>query len=265
MALISNFNFKANLNNGHTAKGLLLGNKEGFYRDLGTALFTNNDYVRIAFAITVNSYADPNQSASFVTEAVTNNTIANSFFIGFKTPNSNLPDQAGNTKFCGLWLPPQGTQSAVLRYNGYSAGSNAFGTIAGNGSMWATGILPGSLTQPFESLQSAINFNGFGTAPYVSQVGFNWGVATRDVSYIGIQLTSSNIMTFKYYGTSSIGNTQGPYLSALKNFINNETFTSNSVSLTGSQYGNATAMFMYNPLNTTGIRVHGIAAAGFKV
>lgn len=265
MAEVFNCTFAANNQTGNQAKGLILDNKEGFYRDLGASLFNNNDYVRIAFAFTFNLRSNPNNNVFNFGEHVTNNTIANSFFMGLKSPNSNLPDEAGTTKFCGLWCPSQGTNGGLLRYTGYSSSSQKYGSLnTGSTSIYATGILAGSLTQPFSSVQAAINFPSFGSSPYLTNVGFQWGRNSQTVSYVGIQLTNNNVMTLKYYSGLNEGNTQGPYLSALRNFINNETFTSNSVTLTGDQYGNATSIFMYNPLNTTCIRVHAIAAAGFK-
>ena len=266
MAEIFNCLFRANSIANSSAKGLILDNKEGFYRDLGTSIFNDNDYVRIAFAYSFNIRSNPNNStlASFPPESVTSNTLNNAFFMGFKTPNSNLPNESGTTKFCGLWNPPMVISST--RYTSHGGASyQALGYNLNPTTFGGSGIIAGSLTQPFTSVQAAMDYSAYPNSPVTTNVNFNWGSPQNDVSYIGIQLTNNNVMTFKYYtGISGTGNTQGPYLSALRNFINNETFTSSSITLTGGQYGNATAMFMYNPLNTTCIRVHAIAAAGFK-
>ena len=257
-----------------SANGLVLGNKEGFYRDLGTDIFTNNDYVRVAMWYSINLVSNPN--TSYVSsEFVTNFNAYDYFYCGLKTPNANFPDAAGTqSKFCGYYTPPRIQSSPGLLY---FTGMYNFSTAAGQ---WANVQQPtdtlffGDLATPYaQNMFTTTNLTNLSTNKIAHGTGL--GVASNGQGGIGVlalELRSDNTMRGNY---STDGNTtttgiQGPgsnfALSAMKSYINNQSFLSDSISLTArAPYGQATAMFMYNPLAASCIRVHGMIAAGFTI
>ena len=266
MATINNLGYKTSTQD-VVSKGLVLGNKEGFYRDLGADIFNNSDYVRIAVAMTFNLLSNPNSNGVEIYDAVTNNTINEGFYFGFKSPNSNMPGAENNpaTKFAGFWAPP--LTWANTRYSGYNSGFKKYSSIIGSSVYSTTCMIFGSLTQPisFENAKSDSNpsepeFISTGGSPTLNGLSGNY------VTYLGLELNSNNTMK-AYYETSQLstaGYSQGASFAAMRNLINNEAFTSRTISLTGSPYGSATSIFLYNPLNTVCLRVHGMIAAGFN-
>lgn len=251
-----------------SAKGLVLGNKQGFYRDLGADIFNNNDFVRMAIYYSINLTAAPNTSApnSIGSELVTNSTPADYFYCGFKSPNANFPDAAQvQSKFCGLYMPPRGfdSPSNTLRFLGYAGNPYAsFGAqnIPNVGPM----LLCGDLTTPYTNAH-ILSTGGTALSNKVTHSAL--GGTLNSLSVMALEFRSDNTLLADV--TTSF-DSQEPYrstpaLSAMSNYINNRPFSSNSVNLASSApYGQATAIFMYNPLNTVCIRVHGIAAAGFS-
>lgn len=249
-----------------SAKGLVLGNKQGFYRDLGADIFNNNDFVRMAIYYSLNLTAAPNTSPpnNVSQDLVTNTLPSDYFYCGFKSPNANFPDAAqAQSKFCGLYMPPRGYDlpSATTRFLGYNGATySTFGsTFANVGSM----LICGDLTTPYT------NAHILSTAGSVlSKVTHSAKCGTANsLSVMALEFRSDNTLLAD---VTTPADGQEPYcstpaLSTMSNYINNRPFSSNSVSLASSApYGQATAIFMYNPLNTVCIRVHGIAAAGFS-
>lgn len=267
MATINNLGYRTSTQD-VVAKGLVLGNKEGFCRDLGTDIFNNSDYVRIAVAMTFNYLSDPNTSQGTIYDQVTNNTVNEGFYFGFKTPNLNMPGTENNpaTKFAGYWVPPMTFSST--KYSGYLGNAKRLCSFQNPGSpnlYSSTAMVFGSLSQPI-SFQNAMN-NASPSDPQFINGGVTLNSLTGQyVTYLGLELNSSNTMK-AYYTTSQydpIGYASGASFAAMRNLINNEAFTSRTISLTGSPYGNATSIFLYNPLNTVCLRVHGMIAAGFN-
>jgi len=251
-----------------STNGLVLGNKEGFYRDLGADIFTNNDYVRVAIWYSVNLISNPNSTSGVTSELVTNSNSYDYFYFGLKTPNANFPDQAqAQSKFCGYYLNPRSRNGAGSSFNGM---------LVSNPSLWGDGttsnnfLFFGNLSTPYtQDLFPVTNVanlstnkitHGFGAS---SSFGSNGGIGV-----LGIELRNDNTMLANYTDRGVTNGPQNsianPALSAMKNFINNQSFLSNSIDLAASApYGNATAIFMYNPLARNCIRVHGMMAAGF--
>jgi hypothetical protein len=251
-------------------KGLVLNTKEGFFRDIGTTLFNDSDYVRVGICFSINLQSNPNYNLGMWNEKLTNNLVSNSFFMGLKTPNSNLPSTTTNTtKFAGFWLPPRGQSSNISDYTGFAGASNAFGVFNG-ANFYQPGLIAGSLNQPFTftQAQTSVSYNNTSFGIGTRFIGTHYLVdeITGSVgrpNIWGMQLTKNGVASFEYEASGNNLNTGGAYLSALKTFVNNKPFLSNSISLTGGEYGNATSIFVYNPFQTHCIRVHGIIAAGF--
>ena len=251
-----------------SAKGLVLGNKQGFYRDLGADIFNNNDFVRMAIYYSMNMTAAPNTSPpnNVTSDQVTNSLPSDYFYCGFKSPNANFPDAAQvQSKFCGLYMPPRGydAPSNALRFTGY--GGNTYSTFgAPNYANVGPMLLCGNLTTPHTNAH-ILSTNG---ANITNKVTHSAKCGTQNsLSVMALEFRSDNTLladvTTTFDGQEPYCST--PALSTMSNYINNRPFSSNSVSLASSApYGQATAIFMYNPLNTVCIRVHGIAVAGFS-
>ena len=266
MATINNLGYRTSTQD-VVSKGLVLGNKEGFYRDLGADIFNNSDYVRIAVAMTFNLLSNPNTFQGSIYDNVTNNTVNEGFYFGFKSPNSSMPGTGHDpaTKFAGYWVPPTASSG---KYSGYSGSNKRLCTFVapGGSSVFSTTTMVfGSLTQPI-TFQNAINSTSPSEPQFISNGATLNSLTGQYVTYLGLELNSSNTMK-AYYVTSQtdpVGYATGASLAAMTNLINNEIFTTRTISLSGAPYGNATSMFLYNPLNTVCLRVHGMIAAGFK-
>lgn len=250
-----------------SAKGLVLGNKQGFYRDLGADIFNNNDFVRIAIYYSINVTAAPNTSTPnyIYSELVTNSTPADYFYCGFKSPNANFPDAAQvQSKFCGLYMPPRAYDATApaIRFTGYGGNTySSFGApnYPGIGPM----LLCGDLTTPYTNAHIlSTGGNALSKVSHSAQGG-----TQNPLSVMALEFRSDNTLladvTTNQDSAEPYRST--PALSAMSNYINNRPFSSNSVNLASSApYGQATAIFMYNPLNAICIRVHGIVVAGFS-
>jgi hypothetical protein len=254
---------------------LILGNKEGFYRDLGTDIFTNNDYVRVAIWYSINLLSNPNSVGLFTSEYVTNSNPYDYFYFGLKTPNANFPDAAqSQSKFCGYYMPPRSSNGwgSALYFNGIASNSSPG---YWNEFQSATDFLFfGNLTTPYAQNQfTNTNVTNLSTNKILHGTGVSAGVTGNNIGIgvLGIELRNDNTMLANFSNKSAgqvNGNTNAsssnPALSAMKNYINNQSFLSNSINLAASApYGDATAIFMYNPLARNCIRVHGMMAAGF--
>ena len=255
-----------------SSNGLVLGNKEGFYRDLGTDIFTNNDYVRVAIWYSFSLNSNPNGTAG--NEYVTNVNPVDSFYFGLKSPNASFPDAAGvQSKFCGYFTPPRvniGASNPL--FTGIYQGSSTQSQFAAQG--YNNYVLTfGDITTPY-TIQNYLNTN-YSNLSTNTALQANFGtngasaVISSGIGVLGLELRNDNIMLANYsYGSSTttgiIGPGSVPSLSAMRSYINNQSFLSNTISLSNNApYGEATAIFMYNPLATNCLRVHGMIAAGF--
>jgi hypothetical protein len=255
-----------------SANGLVLGNKEGFYRDLGTDIFTNNDYVRVAIWYSVNLNSNPNATAGISPELVTNFNPSDYFYCGLKTPNANFPDEAQiQSKFCGYFMPPRTLSNAgpgiwTLSFDGFRTGPPAYW---GNPTGGQDALFLGDLSTPYaQNEYTTTRLVNLSTNRIDHGIGGTAGTGNpAGIGVLGFEIRNDNTVLGNYTGTavdvpySAVGN---PALSAMRSYINNQSFLSNTISLSNNApYGEATAMFMYNPLNTNCIRVHGMIAAGF--
>jgi len=253
-----------------SAKGLVLGNKQGFYRDLGADIFNNNDFVRVVVYYTVNLNSAPNSSTGATSpEYVTNYLPSDYFYFGLKTPNVNFPDAAEvQSKFCGFYMPPRGSINTLapegsLSFLGWS-GSPYNNWGKGVYAQIGDGLFVGNLTTPYTN--NHILSTQMSTLNRVNHITNNSSGGVY-IGALGLELRKNNTLIVDYSTSSDVGilDLKTPSLSAMSSYLNNRPFLSNSVSLASSApYGQATAIFMYNPLNTTCIRVHGMVAAGFK-
>ena len=277
MASIRSLNYSNNASLGvgviGSSNGLVLGNKEGFYRDLGADIFTNNDYVRVAIWYSINLNSNPNATSGVGSEFVTNTNPYDYFYCGLKTPNANFPDAAQTqSKFCGYYMPPRVNVGGNINFTGlYSSGIALAGTWANQQNIDNT-IFFGNLTTPYaQNMFPTTNLPNLSTNKIAHGTGMN--VASNNqggIGVLGLELRNDNTMLGNYstYSNPSTTGIQGPgsnfALSAMKMYVNNQSFLSNSIDLAASApYGQATAMFMYNPFVTNCIRVHGMIAAGF--
>jgi hypothetical protein len=278
MASIRSLNYynwsSLGIGNVGSANGLVLGNKEGFYRDLGADIFTNNDYVRVAIWYSINLNSDPNATTGVTSEFVTNYNPYDYFYCGLKTPNANFPDAAqAQSKFCGYYMPPRINNTGSLNFTGiYSTGPSTAGFWANQQNSENT-IIFGNLTTPYaQNMFTTTNLFNLSTNR-IKTHGTGMNVASNNqggIGVLGLELRDDNTMLGNYSTQVSPSTTgiQGPgsnfALSAMKTYVNNQSFLSNSIDLAASApYGQATAMFMYNPFVTNCIRVHGMIAAGF--
>ena len=259
-----------------SANGLVLGNKQGVYRDLGADIFTNNDYVRVAMWYSINLNSNPN-TTSVAPEYVTNFNVYDYFYCGLKTPNANFPDAAQTqSKFCGYYVPPR-----VQITPGFIYFSGPYNTSSTQSCNWANAfnntdtLFFGNLATPYaQNMFTTTNLPNLSTNKITTH-GTGLGVQANNQGGIGVlalELRSDNTMrgNFSTQVDPNTTGTQGPgsnfSLSAMKLYVNNQSFLSNSIDLAASApYGQATAMFMYNPLATNCIRVHGMIAAGFTI
>lgn len=271
MASIRSLNWQLATGGAQSANGLVLGNKEGFYRDLGTDIFTNNDYVRIAIWYSVNLNSNPNATTGVNDEYVTNYNASDYFYCGLKTPNANFPDEAqAQSKFCGYFMPPRSVANGpVSAFNGFrTPGSPCYWANQLNASPC---LFFGNLSTPYaQNLYSTINLTNLSTNRVDHGTGGTAGIGNAaGIGVLGLEMRNDNTILGNYStrsGGVGVPNSafSNPALSAMKSYINNQSFLSDSTSLAASApYGQATAMFMYNPLNTNCIRVHGMIAAGF--
>lgn len=256
-----------------SAKGLVLGNKEGFYRDLGSAIFNNNDFVRIAVYYSMNSVANPNTtSTSSSPEYVANTLPSDYFYFGFKTPNANFPDFAElQSKFCGYYMPPRGSSITAnpgnllqLGWSGSPYNNWGRGIISGIGD----GCIVGNLNVPYTNTHILTTAYNALDATGSHRAVYGTGTSSPGLGVLGLELRSDNTLLADFsIGGDPDSSTllNNPALSAMTSYLNNRAFLSKSVSLASSApYGQATAIFMFNPLTTTCIRVHGIVAAGYS-
>jgi hypothetical protein len=222
----------------------------------------------MAIYYSINNTAAPNTATSNAVQAdsVTNSTPADYFYCGFKSPNANFPDAAQvQSKFCGLYMPPRGfdSPSSTLRFTGWT-GTNYPTFGAQNYPNVGTMLFCGNLTKPHTNAH-ILSTSGFSLTDKVTHTALA-GTGNK-LSVMGLEFRSDNTLLADVT-TSNDSNEpfcSTPALSTMSNYINNRPFSSNSINLASSApYGQATAIFMYNPLNTVCIRVHGIAAAGFS-
>ena len=260
-----------------SANGLVLGNKQGVYRDLGADIFTNNDYVRVAMWYSINLNANPN-TVSLGSEFVTNFNVYDYFYCGLKTPNANFPDAAQTqSKFCGYYVPPRiqtASGPSPLYFTGIQGTSTAIAAQWANTSTTAHTLFFGNLATPYaQNMFTTTNLSNLSTNKISHGTGLG-AVANNQggIGVLALELRSDNTMRGNFSTRVDPATTgiQGPgsnfALSAMKLYVNNQSFLSNSIDLAASApYGQATAMFMYNPLATNCIRVHGMIAAGFTI
>jgi hypothetical protein len=273
MASINSLNwYNSTIAGLQSSNGLVLGNKEGFYRDLGTDIFTNNDYVRVAIWYSFSLNSNPNGTAS--SEYATNINPVDSFYFGLKTPNASFPDAAGlQSKFCGYYTSPRVKISNTNYFTGvYSTGTGSAGQFSAD--QWNNNVLIfGDMSTPY-TITNFLNtsFANLSTNNIAHGFGTNGAAAVTSsgIGVLGLELRNDNTILANY-STTGNSTTTGitgpgsvPTLSAMRSYINNQSFLSNTISLSNNApYGEATAIFMYNPLTLNCIRVHGMIAAGF--
>lgn len=258
MAYIANLQSNGNgiAMGGRFDKGLVLGPKEGFYRQLPESIFSGTR-ARIAIAYSLSPQESINSINSF-SENLNSSFLPDTFFFGFKYPSSSLPGTTLNLIDCfaGVWAPPRfkdGLNNNI--FLGYNSSNQYFSNIN------AAKIVVGTTTYPIEwpglSAASTPGLIGTGSTFLIPAGGLN------QLRFQGIQLTNNNIITTQFNTAFGGIGASSPTLSSLKDFLNINPFISNSLSANNSPWGNATAMFLYNPFNTLVLKVHAMGAAGF--
>lgn len=240
--------------NARSDKGLVLGPKEGFYRQLPDSLFSGTRArIAIAFSFVPNNDINPSSGPS---EYLNSSYLSDTFFFGFKYPSNQLPGATTTPTDCfaGVWLPPA-YRSPTFAFQGYSGSQNGFSASNGTG-IFVIGTTTSPVLWP--------GLSASGTSGTLSNSNFKAPCTqNHQLYYQGIQLNSSNILTTQINSSSPTIGSTSPTLSSLKTFLNSNPFNMSSTVCDNNPWNVATAIFLYNPFNTIALRVHAMGAAGF--